>query len=271
MHGKITSFVLEKSFGFIHGDDGKDYFFHIKDFPGSHPNALTDGLPVNFEPTATPKGYRAQHCKIIEKDLLGYEAPDSLLTTKFEAIKGWELVKVCDWIVESEWNSDKETSLKECKRRAELLGANALLEFQYTKRTDSTSTEGNGTYYFSTFQYVGRPAYLARRSTTGQLHKSDFPSLNENAESILRSHEREVENCKKRIKEFSKKAGIASITSIAFTIVVHQIEIFWLVVAFHVALLIYGINVRSANTPSFVWISKKSPKSLDSSGNFKLT
>ena len=73
MNGAIKSFVPEKKFGFINGDDGKDYFFHINEFKNSaHHKMIADGAVVEFEPSATPKGYRAVNCKLPEQtDLSG--------------------------------------------------------------------------------------------------------------------------------------------------------------------------------------------------------
>lgn len=264
MYGKITSFVIEKGFGFIHGEDGKDYFFHANDFSGSRPEAFTDGLPVHFDPTATPKGYRAHRCKTVDTASLGFEAPDSLLTSKENNIKGWAVVQHCDWVIESDWTQDKEAALAQCKVRAEKLGANALLEFSYKRKTDS---EGN--YHFTAFQYVGRPAFVARKSPAGKLREGSFPPLNENAESIKRAHEVETEECLQRKKAYWKKVRYAIIASIIITIFVHKIEIFWVAVAFFVYLMLKGIYVDAENTPSILWISKKPASTSMKNVDFK--
>lgn len=58
MIGKIKNFNAERSFGFIIGDDGNDYFFHIsnvktEDFP-------CPGMTVEFVPSHGAKGLVAQ-------------------------------------------------------------------------------------------------------------------------------------------------------------------------------------------------------------------
>ena len=252
MNGKITSFVNEKGFGFIRGEDGKDYFFHARDFSGSRPEAFTDGLPVKFKPTATPKGYRAYDCQTVDATSLGFEVPDSLLTSKEDNIKGWSIVQLSDWVIQSDWNKDKDAAMAECKARAGILGANALLGFSYKK---STGSDGN--YKFSTFQYVGRPAFVARKSATGNLLREDFPSLNENAESIKRKHEIESDECRLRRKSYWKKARYVILASTIATILLHQVVIFWFAVALVTYLLLKGVYVNATNTPFILWVAKE--------------
>jgi cold shock protein len=54
--GTVKFFNEQKSFGFIEGDDGKDYFVHrdaIKKGP------ITEGDKVTFKTEETPKGLKA--------------------------------------------------------------------------------------------------------------------------------------------------------------------------------------------------------------------
>ena len=54
--GVVRSFMTEKGFGFINGDDGRSYFVHIKNVEGGE---LVDGQTVVFEGRPGPKGYKA--------------------------------------------------------------------------------------------------------------------------------------------------------------------------------------------------------------------
>ncbi|MGV8177053.1 MAG: cold-shock protein [Candidatus Bilamarchaeaceae archaeon] len=57
IEGTVKFFNATKNFGFITGDDGKDYFVHITGVVGGVP--LRDGDKVKFEPTQGDKGLKA--------------------------------------------------------------------------------------------------------------------------------------------------------------------------------------------------------------------
>ena len=48
--GAVKKKVSERGFGFIHADDGKDYFFHLADLQvGLGFDDIEEGLQVDFE------------------------------------------------------------------------------------------------------------------------------------------------------------------------------------------------------------------------------
>ena len=56
MRGTVNNFLAGKGYGFIDGDDGKSYFFHIKDFVSPLPDTLIEeGGVVEFDPTPSPR------------------------------------------------------------------------------------------------------------------------------------------------------------------------------------------------------------------------
>ncbi|MGV8142182.1 MAG: cold-shock protein [Candidatus Pacearchaeota archaeon] len=57
MKGKVKFFNETKGFGFLSGDDGKDYFVHASGLVGA--SVLTVGEEVSFEVEQGPKGARA--------------------------------------------------------------------------------------------------------------------------------------------------------------------------------------------------------------------
>jgi CspA family cold shock protein len=59
MTGTVKNVVPEKGFGFITGDDKKDYFFHCSEAKGDFATAYTIGAKVEFEATQGKKGPRA--------------------------------------------------------------------------------------------------------------------------------------------------------------------------------------------------------------------
>jgi cold shock protein len=56
MEGKVKFFRKEKNYGFIAGNDGKDYFVSSDDFEG---DSLNEGQEVNFEVGQGDKGPKA--------------------------------------------------------------------------------------------------------------------------------------------------------------------------------------------------------------------
>ncbi|MBW2963982.1 cold shock domain-containing protein [Candidatus Woesearchaeota archaeon] len=63
MEGTVKWFRTEKGYGFITGEDGKDYFVHHKQVPQGV--ELEQGQKVEFEPVETDKGVQAQNIKVL--------------------------------------------------------------------------------------------------------------------------------------------------------------------------------------------------------------
>ena len=62
INGKVKWFNDKKGFGFITGEDGKDYFVHHSTIidPSRKHKTLMEGEEVSFEGTETEKGLAAQ-------------------------------------------------------------------------------------------------------------------------------------------------------------------------------------------------------------------
>jgi len=58
MKGQVKWFSLKKGYGFIKGEDEKDYFFHYTSMP--HGVLLKEEDAVNFETVETEKGLQAR-------------------------------------------------------------------------------------------------------------------------------------------------------------------------------------------------------------------
>ena len=61
--GTIAKIVLDRGFGFIRGNDGKDVFFHRSGLVGLNFEDLEQGLTVDFEVEKGPKGLRAANVR----------------------------------------------------------------------------------------------------------------------------------------------------------------------------------------------------------------
>jgi cold shock CspA family protein len=56
--GKISHLVRERLFGFIRGEDGREYFFHRAELEGASFYELDEDDAMVFEPADSPKGPR---------------------------------------------------------------------------------------------------------------------------------------------------------------------------------------------------------------------
>ena len=65
MEGKVKWFNSRKGFGFIQGDDGKDYFVHYTELPKGI--FLRENDQVNFEAADTDKGKQAKKVVLTKK------------------------------------------------------------------------------------------------------------------------------------------------------------------------------------------------------------
>lgn len=63
MKGTVKFFNRTKNFGFISGEDGKDYFVHISQVEGGE--ALEDNQEVDFESAETDRGLQAQKVRVL--------------------------------------------------------------------------------------------------------------------------------------------------------------------------------------------------------------
>jgi len=62
--GTIAKVVLDRGFGFIRGNDGKDVFFHRSGLVGLTFEDLAEGTLVDFEVEKSAKGLRAANVRV---------------------------------------------------------------------------------------------------------------------------------------------------------------------------------------------------------------
>lgn len=65
MEGKVKFFNRIKGFGFINGNDGKDYFVHISAIKEN--KYLNEGDEVSFESVEDEKGLKAKNVELLSK------------------------------------------------------------------------------------------------------------------------------------------------------------------------------------------------------------
>lgn len=66
MKGTVKMFNKEKGFGFIHGEDQKDYFFHYSDIDMEGYKTAEQGQKVEFEVKESDRGPRAGAIKKVD-------------------------------------------------------------------------------------------------------------------------------------------------------------------------------------------------------------
>lgn len=65
MEGTVKFFNRQKGFGFISGNDGKDYFVHFTALPQGV--TLRDNDRVSFEPAEGERGLKAENVQLLQK------------------------------------------------------------------------------------------------------------------------------------------------------------------------------------------------------------
>ena len=63
VEGTVKFFNRMKSFGFINGDDGKDYFVHVSGVVGE--KVIREGDRVSFDIVEGDRGPKAENVKVI--------------------------------------------------------------------------------------------------------------------------------------------------------------------------------------------------------------
>jgi cold shock CspA family protein len=217
LKGKIKTFLPEKGYGFIKGDDSKDYFFHKVSLSNlSDERNICEEVFVDFEQVATPKGYQAKKIRIINSDMIAtYISPEKFLYSSSFSVKGWDILETASWIVIGASRESPDKAKEIALKRARSLGASGMIEFEYFKTRGSEPGTGKGTYYFTIHNYRGRPVMLARKNASSTLKKESFLGLDNrlNAEKIRLKSFTEKSKCQARKKWkklflFSLLAGI---------------------------------------------------------------
>lgn len=189
MRGVVKTYLSEKQYGFIKGDDGRDYFFHHSYLKNKNDiDKLCEGLRLLFEQKATPKGYSAIQIEPVEQNLvIGYEIPNTIYTSKNSDIKGWEVIESSNWIVHGSSRNSPDSAKEDMIHGARLIGANALLNMQYYKTTGSEPGTGRGTHYYTIHNFRGRATNIAKKSPYGNYKLNDLRQINSNAKDLKTS------------------------------------------------------------------------------------
>lgn len=186
MKGRVKSFIPDKGYGFLLGDDGRSYFFHSSDLESSElASRVIDGQLVEFEASATPKGYRARKCKLLR--LSGEQAltlPTKFLTSKTKAVAGWEIAEAADWLIVTSSRDSPDDARIQIEDLANRIGANAAIEISYSKSRGAERGRGRGVHYFTVHHFTARPVFVVRGTSLIGAPGAEMPRLNERAASL---------------------------------------------------------------------------------------
>jgi len=166
VEGTISSFLPSKGYGFLRGDDGRDYFVHHDDIIETQ--AVVEGQRVVFEESATPKGYRARRVRpMAVTGAVRYVLPDEVLTSRNATIKGWEVLVRSRWIVSGASRESPDAAMRMLQEHARHIGATAVLAVEYSKTRGEEAGSGRGTHYFTIHHFHGRPVVVGKPSIHG--------------------------------------------------------------------------------------------------------
>ncbi len=195
MKGTIKTYLPEKNYGFIRGDDGKDYFFHESEFlDKSHIGKLCEEAFVNFDQQATPKGYKAKKCSLINpSEVLTYVTPGEFIAAKSSGVRGWDVIEHGNWIVHGVSSDSPDAAKRDVIDRATRIGANALIDLEYYKTTGSS-----GNYNYSIHNFRGRAVTLAKKNSKGVYRADELSGLNQRAEALKKKLVKQTKASKRK-------------------------------------------------------------------------
>jgi cold shock CspA family protein len=189
--GHVKNYLSEKGYGFILGDDGKDYFFHNTNFKDSGGD-IYEWLLVQFEQDVTPKGYVAVKISAIGEQNAGYAIPNEFLFGKSDKIDGWEILEMSDWVVHVQ---DAECAPKDVKillgQWAHVIGANATINTRYT-----TSTGYSDNYKYTIHHYMGRAVFVGKKYAKGTIKREECDNINKMAPIVKALFKRKTHKAK---------------------------------------------------------------------------
>lgn len=163
MRGVVNNFLESKRYGFIDGEDNKDYFFHISEVI-DRSKKITAGLPVRFTEALSPKGYKAKHVELLGDDMK-YEVPDRVFTSKAGEIRGWTIIRQGKYSLKFESDSSIDEARKGLNELAHSLGITGIINLLYKRKTGG---KWYNNYKYSIHCFEGLPVSLARKSPGGE-------------------------------------------------------------------------------------------------------
>lgn len=189
MKGLLKTFLSEKGYGFIKGEDDKDYFFHVNELKNkSQINLLAEDITIEFEQSVNQKGYKAINCAVLNSsEFKLYTEPDSFIQSKSPTVNGWSFVRKASWIVHGSSKDSPDAAKNDLMFKSKRIGANAVVSMEYYK---TTGREGN--YRFTIHNYRASPVCLGKKHPTGAKSEDSFPLIDDIAPLVKKAEKKKT-------------------------------------------------------------------------------
>jgi len=180
--GIVKTCLHDKQYGFIHGSDGKDYYFRYSNLTNKEDILrICENIPVSFNQKATPKGYTAVDISVDKNIKISYIIPDSIYASKDPAIKGWDTIELSNWIVYGSSRNSPDSAKNEMIDNAKRIGANSIVSVEYFKTTGSEPGTGKGTHHYTIHNFRGRAVNIGKKSPNGKYSQEELITIDKTA------------------------------------------------------------------------------------------
>ncbi|QYK02030.1 cold-shock protein [Shewanella psychrotolerans] len=132
MKGKVVSYLANKKYGFVTGEDGESYFLHVSGLLDRNDEVkLVKDVVIEFDPTPTPKGLAAKKVSIptvyFKKQVVDF------FTSKSKLPKHGNVEK--RQAINTRFIKDFEEAREHIETLAREAGCNAILNLGFEKET----------------------------------------------------------------------------------------------------------------------------------------
>ena len=141
----MISYVPTKKYGFIKGDDGENYFFHLSKLSANHTeNELSRGTYVQFDVMPTSKGLAA--IKVSIKSSYKVKEMIPFIMTRQSSPKHGDVIRQAN--VQTHFFDSPDKARSHLKALTGAIGGNAILNVRQIKDVFS-----KGNYKYSVYSY----------------------------------------------------------------------------------------------------------------------
>lgn len=241
MDGVVKRYVPSKNFGFILGEDGKDYFF--RDHHGTGEDIT--GAKAVFEPSANEKGYCARKLSIFRASRV-LNFPKEVLVIQGGRNLTGDKVLVVDtnlW-AESDAFRSRSDARRHLQKFTQQAGANAVLDVTY-----HISEQSSGNYIYSVYSYRGRLAVVGELSNHGDaVDGPQIQTMREHIHAVVNNTLAAVRNHALKKKQNANRRFILGTAllagAVAFKLVTDQLGLRTVTLGFvQLGMLLEGITV----------------------------